>query len=106
MKSPSQAHENRRCFPAGMLQQLLLHRRLLQRAAQIGAELFLMLEGPRSLGKGCEGAKRRRRGRGVGSSHPEQEGLSLETCTSEVRTRTGSATLCCVGLVDDVARRG
>ena len=27
-----------------MLVQLLLHRRLLQRAAQIGAELFLMLE--------------------------------------------------------------
>ena len=43
-KGPSQAHENRRCFPAGMLLQLLLHRRLLQRAAQIGAELFLMLE--------------------------------------------------------------
>ena len=40
---PGQAHENRRCFPAGMLLQLLLHRRLLQRAAQIGAELFLML---------------------------------------------------------------
>ena len=43
-KSPSQAYENRRCFPAGILLQLLLHRRLLQRAAQIGAELFLMLE--------------------------------------------------------------
>ena len=42
-QGPSQAHENRRCFPAGMLLQLLLHRRLLQRAAQIGAELFLML---------------------------------------------------------------
>ena len=40
---PGQAHENRRCFPAGVLLQLLLHRRLLQRAAQIGAELFFML---------------------------------------------------------------
>ena len=34
----------------------------------------------------------------VESSHPEQEGLSLETCRSEVQTRIGSATLCCVGL--------
>ena len=34
-KDPGQAHENRRCFPAGMLLQLLLHGRLLQRASQI-----------------------------------------------------------------------
>ena len=81
-----------------VLLQLLLHIRLLQRAAQIGAELFLMLESPRSLGKRCEGAERRRWRLEVDSRHAKQEGLSLETCTSEVRTRTGSATLCCAGL--------
>ena len=32
-EDPGQAHENRRCFLAGMLLQLLLHGRLLQRAA-------------------------------------------------------------------------
>jgi len=83
MKSRSQAHENRRCFPAGMLLQLLLHRRFLQRAAQIGAELFLMLEGSRSL-RGMCGC--------------DTQATSLETCTSEVRTRAGSATLCCESL--------
>ena len=56
--------------------------------------------------KECEGAKGEATTVSVGSSHPEQEGLGLETSTSEVRTRTGSATLCCVGLVEDVARRG
>ena len=64
------------------------------------------IKDPRSLGKGCEGARARATTARVGSSHPEQEGLGLETSTSEVRTRTGSATLCFVGLVEDVARRG
>jgi len=64
------------------------------------------IKGPRSLWKECEGAKGEATMVRVGSSHPEQKGLGLETCTFEVRTRTGSATLCCVSLVEDVARRG
>ena len=37
------------------------------------------ITGPRSLGKGCEGARARATTARVGSSHPEQEGLSVET---------------------------